>query len=117
MEQPLFLLVLQFIAFILIICIVYGMLYNTVLKLNMPKWTAHIVAMVFSFGIAYQAFINFIWRTFVAITSIVDAVKLLEKAGLQFERVISRSENVTIFYKVFPAQNSEEVSSAESVFA
>ncbi|PFP31557.1 hypothetical protein COJ98_31895, partial [Bacillus cereus] len=27
---------------------------------NMPKWTAHIVAMVFSFGIAYQAFINFI---------------------------------------------------------
>lgn len=48
MEQPLFLLVLQFIAFILIICIVYGMLYNTVLNLNMPKWTAHIVATVFS---------------------------------------------------------------------
>lgn len=84
MEQPLFLLVLQFIAFILIICIVYGMLYNTVLKLNMPKWTAHIVATVFSFGIAYQAFINFIWKNFLAITStnIVDAVKFLEKVGL-----------------------------------
>ncbi|MEK4540197.1 hypothetical protein [Bacillus sp. FSL R5-0585] len=53
MEQPLFLLVLQFIAFILIICIVYGMLYNTVLNLNMPKWTAHIVATVFSLGITY----------------------------------------------------------------
>ena len=52
MGQPLFLLVLQFIAFILIICIVYGILYNTVLKLNMPKWTAHIVATVFSLGIA-----------------------------------------------------------------
>ena len=54
MGQPLFLLVLQFIAFILIICIVYGILYNTVLKLNMPKWTAHIVATVFSLGIAYR---------------------------------------------------------------
>ncbi|MGN5651629.1 MULTISPECIES: hypothetical protein [Bacillus] len=60
LEQPLFFLVLQFIAFILIICIVYGILYNTVLKLNMPKWTAHMVATVFSIGIAYQAFINFI---------------------------------------------------------
>ncbi|MGR5911948.1 hypothetical protein ACT7DG_09990 [Bacillus cereus] len=59
MGQPLFLLVLQFIAFILIICIVYGILYNTVLKLNMPKWTAHIVATVFSLGIAYQAFYKF----------------------------------------------------------
>ena len=64
-----------------------------------------------------SSFYKFYLKTFVAITSIVDAVKLLEKAGLQFERVISRSENVTIFYKVFPAQNSEEVSSAESVFA
>ncbi|PEK40519.1 hypothetical protein COF80_27965 [Bacillus toyonensis] len=62
MEQPLFLLVLQFIAIVLSICIVYGILYNTVLKLNMPKWTAHthMVATIFSLGIAYQAFINFI---------------------------------------------------------
>ncbi|MGE7859978.1 hypothetical protein ACQKOA_02815 [Bacillus mobilis] len=60
LEQPLFFLVLQFIAFILIICIVYGILYNVVLNLNMPKWTAHMVATVFSIGIAYQAFINFI---------------------------------------------------------
>lgn len=48
LEQPLFLLALQLIAFVLIICIVYGILYNTILKLNMPKWTAHAVATVFS---------------------------------------------------------------------
>ncbi|OOZ87164.1 hypothetical protein [Bacillus cereus] len=60
MEQPLFLLVLQFIAFILIICILYGILYNVVLNLNMPKWTAHMVATVLSLGVAYQTFINFI---------------------------------------------------------
>ncbi|MED3125603.1 hypothetical protein [Bacillus wiedmannii] len=60
MEQPLFFLVLQFIAFILIICILYGILYNTVLNLNMPKWTAHMVATAFSLGVAYQTFINFI---------------------------------------------------------
>ncbi|HDR3489497.1 hypothetical protein [Bacillus wiedmannii] len=60
LEQPLFFLVLQFIAFILIICILYGILYNTVLNLNMPKWTAHMVATVFSLGVAYQTFINFI---------------------------------------------------------
>ncbi|WP_242255817.1 hypothetical protein [Bacillus cereus group sp. BfR-BA-01379] len=60
LEQPLFFLVLQFIACILIICIVYGILYNVVLNLNLPKWTAHMVATVFSIGIAYQAFINFI---------------------------------------------------------
>ncbi|HDR7912906.1 TPA: hypothetical protein QCY05_002031 [Bacillus wiedmannii] len=60
LEQPLFFLVLQFIAFILIICIVYGILYNVVLNLNMPKWTAHMVATAFSLGIAYQTFINFI---------------------------------------------------------
>ncbi|MGD6891003.1 hypothetical protein [Bacillus mobilis] len=60
MEQPLFLLILQFIAFILIICILYGILYNVVLNLNMPKWTAHMVATAFSLGIAYQTFINFI---------------------------------------------------------
>lgn len=59
MGQPIFLLVLQFIAFILIICILYGILYNTVLNLNMPKWTAHMVATLFSLGSAYQAFINF----------------------------------------------------------
>ncbi|KAB2460510.1 hypothetical protein F8160_22525 [Bacillus sp. CH126_4D] len=60
LEQPLFFLVLQFIAFILIICILYGILYNTVLNLNMPKWTAHMVATVLSLGVAYQTFINFI---------------------------------------------------------
>ncbi|KAA0742665.1 hypothetical protein DN389_24075 [Bacillus sp. AY3-1] len=60
LEQPLFLLALQLIAFVLIICIVYGILYNTTLKLNMPKWTAHAVATVFSLGIAYQSFMNFI---------------------------------------------------------
>ncbi|MDJ1474267.1 hypothetical protein QBX67_02175 [Bacillus sp. LS15-K4] len=60
MEQPLFFLVLQFIAFILIICILYGILYNTVLNLNMPKWTAHMVATAFSLGVSYQTFINFI---------------------------------------------------------
>ncbi|GAB6615576.1 MULTISPECIES: hypothetical protein [Bacillus] len=60
LEQPLFFLVLQFIAFILIICIVYGILYNVVLNLNLPKWTAHMVATAFSLGIAYQTFINFI---------------------------------------------------------
>mgnify|MGYP000128129059 CR=1 FL=1 len=92
MGQPLFLLVLQFIAFILIICIVYGILYNTVLKLNMPKWTAHIVATVFSLGIAYQAFINFIWITFLAITSIVDAVKLLEKQDCNLRRLFQNQE-------------------------
>ncbi|MGH0458984.1 hypothetical protein ACQVNO_22155, partial [Bacillus paranthracis] len=37
----------------------YGILYNTVLKLNMPKWTAHMVATLFSLGSAYQAFVNF----------------------------------------------------------
>ena len=119
MDQPLFLLALQFIAFVLIICIVYGILYNTVLNLNIPKWTAHMVATVFSLGIAYQAFINFIWKTFVAFTStnIVDAVKFAKKVELQFERIISRSGNVTIFYKVCLAQNSDEVISAENVFA
>ncbi|AJG61554.1 hypothetical protein ABE42_35415 [Bacillus thuringiensis] len=60
LEQPLFLLALQLIAFVLIICIVYGILYNTILKLNMPKWTAHAVATVFSLGSAYQAIMNFI---------------------------------------------------------
>ena len=60
LEQPLFLLALQLIAFVLIICIVYGILYNTILKLNMPKWTAHAVAMVFSLGSTYQTFMNFI---------------------------------------------------------
>ncbi|MES9734006.1 hypothetical protein [Bacillus sp. AP50] len=60
MEQPLFLLVLQLIAFILTICIVYGILYNTILKLNILKWTAHAVATVFSLGMAYQTFMNFI---------------------------------------------------------
>ncbi|MGN4445098.1 hypothetical protein ACTFOB_09350 [Bacillus cereus group sp. MYBK79-1] len=60
LEQPLFFLILQFIAFILIICILYGILYNVVLNLNMPKWTAHMVATVFSIGIAYQTFTNFI---------------------------------------------------------
>ncbi|MEG7844157.1 hypothetical protein [Bacillus mobilis] len=60
LEQPLFFLVLQFIAFILIICILYGILYNVVLNLNMPKWTAHMVATVLSLGVAYQTFINFI---------------------------------------------------------
>ncbi|AUD26006.1 hypothetical protein ACS2U0_08330 [Bacillus cereus group sp. BC251] len=60
LEQPLFLLVLQLIAFVLIICIVYGILYNTILKLNMPKWTAHAVATVFSLGSTYQTFMNFI---------------------------------------------------------
>ncbi|MFB6731765.1 hypothetical protein ACMZ5A_20535 [Bacillus mobilis] len=60
LEQPLFLLALQLIAFVLIICIVYGILYNTTLKLNMPKWTAHAVATVFLLGIAYQSFMNFI---------------------------------------------------------
>ncbi|HDR7660080.1 MULTISPECIES: hypothetical protein [Bacillus] len=60
LEQPLFLLALQLIAFVLIICIVYGILYNTILKLNMPKWTAHAVATVFSLGSAYQSFMNFI---------------------------------------------------------
>ncbi|PFV70404.1 hypothetical protein COL05_27985 [Bacillus sp. AFS059628] len=60
LEPPLFLLVLQLIAFVSIICIVYGILYNNLLKLNMPKWTAHAVATVFSLGIAYQSFMNFI---------------------------------------------------------
>ncbi|OAK33515.1 hypothetical protein [Bacillus wiedmannii] len=60
LEQPLFFLVLQFIAFILIICILYGILYNVVLNLSMPKWTAHMVATILSLGIAYQTFINFI---------------------------------------------------------
>ncbi|MBP3971942.1 hypothetical protein KAF80_23460 [Bacillus sp. WL1] len=60
LEQPLFLLALQLIAFVLIICIVYGILYNTILKLNMPKWTAHAVATVFFFSSAYQTFMNFI---------------------------------------------------------
>ncbi|MFA2566198.1 hypothetical protein [Bacillus wiedmannii] len=60
LEQPLFLLALQLIAFVLIICIIYGILYNTTLKLNMPKWTAHSVATVFSLGSAYRAFMNFI---------------------------------------------------------
>ncbi|AXY09828.1 MULTISPECIES: hypothetical protein [Bacillus] len=60
LEQLLFLLVLQLIAFVLIICIVYGILYNTILKLNMPKWTAHAVATVFFLGSAYQSFMNFI---------------------------------------------------------
>ncbi|MEG7927840.1 hypothetical protein J0801_28050 [Bacillus cereus] len=60
LEQPLFLLALQLIAFVLAICIVYGILYNTILKLNMPKWTAHTVATVFSLGMAYQTFMNFI---------------------------------------------------------
>ncbi|PGA90479.1 hypothetical protein [Bacillus toyonensis] len=60
LEQPLFLLVLQLIAFVLIICIIYGILYTTILKLNMPKWTAHAAATVFSLGIAYQTFMNFI---------------------------------------------------------
>ena len=63
MGQPLFLLVLQFIAFILIICILYGILYNVVLNLNMPKWTAHMVATLFSLGSAYQAFVNFLYNT------------------------------------------------------
>ena len=62
MGQPLFLLVLQFIAFILIICILYGILYNVVLNLNMPKWTAHMVATLFSLGSAYQAFVNFLYN-------------------------------------------------------
>ncbi|PFK31605.1 hypothetical protein COJ18_23730 [Bacillus cereus] len=53
-------LALQLIVFVLIICIVYGILYNTILRLNMPKWTAHAIATVFSLGIAYQSFINFI---------------------------------------------------------
>ncbi|MES5943408.1 MULTISPECIES: hypothetical protein [unclassified Bacillus cereus group] len=60
LEQPLFLLALQLIAFVLAICIIYGILYNTILKLNMPKWTAHAVATIFSLGSAYQAFMNFI---------------------------------------------------------
>ncbi|MRR42093.1 hypothetical protein [Bacillus anthracis] len=60
LEQPLFLLALQLIAFVLIICIVYGIFYITVLKLNMPKWTAHAVATVFSLGSTYQTFMNFI---------------------------------------------------------
>ncbi|RAS90955.1 hypothetical protein A6E21_24925 [Bacillus cereus] len=60
LEQSLFLLALQLIAFVLIICIVYGILYNTILKLNMPKWTAHAVATVFFLGSAYQTFMNFI---------------------------------------------------------
>ncbi|SME00632.1 hypothetical protein BACERE00193_02810 [Bacillus paranthracis] len=63
MGQPLFLLVLQFIAFILIICILYGILYNVVLNLNMPKWTAHMVATLFSLGSAYQAFVIFLYNT------------------------------------------------------
>ncbi|MGS0488246.1 hypothetical protein [Bacillus paranthracis] len=37
----------------------YRILYNTVLKLNMPKWTAHMVATLFSLGSADQAFVNF----------------------------------------------------------
>ncbi|SDC22699.1 hypothetical protein SAMN04487767_101526 [Bacillus wiedmannii] len=60
LEQPLFLLALQLIAFVLTICIVYGILYKTILKLNMPDWTAHAVATVFSLGSAYQAIMNFI---------------------------------------------------------
>ncbi|HHL3304352.1 TPA: hypothetical protein ACQ444_005186 [Bacillus cereus] len=60
LEQPLFLLALQLIAFVLIICIVYGILYKTILKLNMPEWTAHAVATLFSLGSAYQAIMNFI---------------------------------------------------------
>ncbi|HDR4440298.1 hypothetical protein BK720_04845 [Bacillus thuringiensis serovar brasilensis] len=60
LEQSLFLLALQLIAFVLIICIVYGILYNTILKLNMSKWTAHAVATVFFLGSAYQTFMNFI---------------------------------------------------------
>ncbi|WP_237981768.1 hypothetical protein [Bacillus thuringiensis] len=60
LEQPLFLLALQLIAFVLTICIVYGILYKTILKLNMPEWTAHAVATVFSLGSAYQAIMNFI---------------------------------------------------------
>ncbi|PEK65405.1 hypothetical protein [Bacillus wiedmannii] len=60
LEQPLFLLALQLIAFVLIICIIYRILYNTILKLNMPKWTAHAVATVFSLGSSYQSFMNFI---------------------------------------------------------
>ena len=38
----------------------YGILYNVVLNLSMPKWTAHMVATILSLGIAYQTFINFI---------------------------------------------------------
>lgn len=34
LEQPLFLLALQLVAFVLIIYIVYGILHNTILKLN-----------------------------------------------------------------------------------
>lgn len=60
LEQPLFLLALQLIAFVLTICIVYGILYKTILKLNMPEWIAHAVATIFSLGSAYQAFMNFI---------------------------------------------------------
>ncbi|PFA47916.1 hypothetical protein CN391_25965 [Bacillus anthracis] len=32
LEQPLFLLALQLIAFVLIICIIYGILYNTIVN-------------------------------------------------------------------------------------
>ncbi|MFJ8524361.1 hypothetical protein [Bacillus cereus] len=38
----------------------YGILYNVVLNLSMPKWTAHMVATILSLGSAYQAFVNFI---------------------------------------------------------
>ena len=41
----------------------YRILYNTVLKLNMPKWTAHMVATLFSLGSADQAFVNFLYNT------------------------------------------------------
>ncbi|KXI77730.1 hypothetical protein ACS54_19045 [Bacillus cereus] len=34
-------------------------MYNTVLKLNMPKWTAHMVATFFSLGSADQVFVIF----------------------------------------------------------
>lgn len=37
----------------------YEILYNIVLNLSMPKWTAHMVATLFSLGSAYQAFVNF----------------------------------------------------------
>ncbi|AFQ12366.1 TPA: hypothetical protein ACG05V_005801 [Bacillus pacificus] len=53
LEQPLFLLALQLIAFVLIIYIVYGILHNIILKLNS-------LATVFPLSSAYQSFMNFI---------------------------------------------------------
>jgi len=67
MEQPLFLLALQFIAFVLIICIVYEILYNTVLNLNIPKWTAHMVATVFSPWYCLSSFYKFHLKKFCSI--------------------------------------------------